>query len=74
MAQYEGTITELSQDVSGLTRDVQRLREDNSAAESSLEALRGELEAQQVRLAACSLPENLVPQQHVLSAWLAPEC
>ena len=49
MAQYEGTITELSQDVSGLTRNVQRLREDKSALESSLEALRADLEAQQVR-------------------------
>ncbi|KAK9904052.1 hypothetical protein WJX75_003480 [Coccomyxa subellipsoidea] len=47
VAQYEGTITELSQDVSGLTRNVQRLREDKSALESSLEALRADLEAQQ---------------------------
>ncbi len=48
VAQYEGTITELSQDVAGLTRDVQRLRDQRSSLQSEVEALKGHLEKQQV--------------------------
>ena len=48
VAQYEGTITELSQDVAGLTRDVQRLRDQRSSLQSEVEALKGDLENQQV--------------------------
>lgn len=48
VAQYEGTITELSQDVASLTRDVQRLRDQRSSLQSEAEALKGDLENQQV--------------------------
>jgi chromosome segregation ATPase len=42
MAQYEDTITELSQDASMLTASAQALREDNSALSATLETTRAE--------------------------------
>lgn len=41
-AQYEDTITELSQDASELTASAQALREDNSALNAGLETARAE--------------------------------
>lgn len=58
VAQFQGTITELSQDVSGLTRDVQCLREDKSALQSHSDALQAELENQQVRRHFACTPTN----------------
>ncbi|BDA45755.1 probable Kinesin heavy chain at N-terminal half [Coccomyxa sp. Obi] len=65
VAQYEGTITELSQDVAGLTRDVQRMRDHSSALESEVEALKGDLENQQE--AQQRMKGRLVKEQQALA-------
>ncbi|CAL8470663.1 g10205 [Coccomyxa elongata] len=65
VAQYEGTITELSQDVAGLTRDVQGLRDQRSSLQSEVEALKGDLENQQE--AQQRMKGRLVKEQQALA-------
>ena len=59
LAQYEDTITELSQDASALTAGAQSLREENSGLAASLDTARAEADHLQVRVAP-SLSESVL--------------
>ena len=52
LAQYEDTITELSQDASALTAGAQSLREENSGLVASLDTARAETDHLQVSVAS----------------------
>ena len=52
LAQYEDTITELSQDASALTAGAQGLREENSGLAASLDTARAETDHLQVSVAS----------------------
>ena len=52
LAQYEDTITELSQDASALTAGAQSLREENSGLAASLDTARAEADHLQVSVAS----------------------
>ena len=55
LAQYEDTITELSQDASALTAGAQSLREENSGLVASLDTARAETDHLQVSVAQLSV-------------------
>ena len=61
LAQYEDTITELSQDASALTAGAQSLREENSRLSASLDTARAEADHLQVGVA--SSPSESVPSR-----------
>ena len=58
LAQYEDTITELSQDASALTAGAQSLREESSGLAASLDTTRAEADHLQVSVGS-SLSESL---------------
>lgn len=58
-AQYEDTIAELSQDVSGLTASLQALRDDHSGLTALAEAQKAEIEGLQV-LDPCDMYAKIV--------------
>ena len=61
LAQYEDTITELSQDASALTASAQSLREENSGLAASLDTAR--VEADHLQVCAASSLSKPVPSE-----------